>query len=178
MAPGGDFATIGPCDGIAVRRGQVTGQPKFHWEDFPVGETVEFGNHRVTAEEIVAFAAEFDPQPFHLDDAAAKATLLGGLAASGWHTCAIMMRMLCDGYVLQSASMGAPGLDEVRWLKPVRPGDVLRIRRTCVESRPSRSRPEMGLTRFTWDMYNQAGDHVMTATGTSMLGRRTPGASP
>ena len=157
------------------RGDRVTGQPRFHWEDFPVGETVEFGNHRVTAEDIVAFAAEFDPQPFHLDDDAGKATLLGGLAASGWHTCAIMMRMLCDGYVLDSASMGAPGLDEVRWLKPVRPGDVLRIRRTCVESRPSRSRPEMGLTRFTWDMYNQAGDHVMTATGTNMLGRRDPG---
>jgi acyl dehydratase len=152
----------------------VTGQPRFHWEDFPVGETVEFGNHRVTAEDIVAFAAEFDPQPFHLDDAAAKTTLLGGLAASGWHTCAIMMRMLCEAYVLDSASMGAPGLDEVRWLKPVRPGDVLRIRRTCVESRASRSRPGMGLTRFTWEMYNQAGDQVMTATGTNMLVRRHP----
>jgi acyl dehydratase len=150
----------------------VASKPKLYWDDFPVGETVEFGNHRITAEAIVAFATEFDPQPFHLDDEAARTTLLGGLAASGWHTCAIMMKMLCDGYVLHSASMGGPGMDEVRWLKPVRPGDVLRIRRTCIEARISRSRPAMGLTRFTWDMVNQAGDQVMTATGTNMFARR------
>lgn len=155
----------------------MTDRLRLYWEDFPVGETVEFGNHRITAQDIVAFATEFDPQPIHLDDEAARQTLLGGLAASGWHTCAIMMRMLCDAYVLDSASMGGPGMDEVRWLKPVRPGDVLRIRRTCVESRASRSRPEMGLTRFTWDMYNQAGEHLMTATGTNMIARRGPEGS-
>lgn len=159
--------------GTALQCGdRVTSQPKLYWEDFAVGEIVEFGGHRVTAKDIVAFAREFDPQPFHLDHEAAEGTLLGGLAASGWHTCAIMMRMLCDAYVLESASMGSPGLDEVRWLRPVRPGDMLRVRRTCVESRPSRSRPAMGLTRFTWDLYNQAGDQVMTATGTSMFARR------
>lgn len=83
-----------------------------------------------------------------------------------------MMKMLCDAYMLDSASMGGRGMDEVRWIKPVRPGDVLRIRRTCVEARTSRSRAAMGLTRFTWEMFNQAGDQVMTATGTTLFVRR------
>lgn len=155
----------------------MTTGPMIYWEDFEVGKTVEFGNHRVTAEDIVAFAREFDPQPFHLDEEAARDTLLGGLAASGWHTCAIMMKMMCDEFLHRSGSLGSPGMDEVRWLQPVRPGDVLRVRSTCIDRRPSRSRPEMGFVRTTWDIYNQAGEHLMTATGTGMFARRKPGST-
>ena len=146
-----------------------------YWEDFAAGQTVEFGGFRVTAEDIKAFAEEFDPQPFHLDEEAAAETLLGGLAASGWHSCAMVMRMMCDGYLLEAASMGSPGIDEVRWLSPVRPGDMLRIKRTCMESRASQSRPEMGICRFSWDVFDQNETHLMTMTGTSLFERRTPG---
>src|ERR1700733_6447947 len=108
-----------------LRRSPV---PKFHWEDFTVGQTAEYGPLDVTADEIKAFAAEFDPQPMHLDEEAARASMVGGLCASGWHTCAMMMRIIADGFVLESASMGASGCDEVKWLAPVRPGDRLRVR--------------------------------------------------
>src|SRR6201989_1795722 len=95
-----------------------------HFEDFPVDETVTYGNYTLTREAILEFAGEYDPQPFHLDEAAAEASLLGGLAASGWHACAIMMRLNCDGFLLSATSMGAPGIDEVKWLAPLRPGVV------------------------------------------------------
>ena len=95
---------------------------KLYFEDFQPGAVNEYGPRLVSREEIIAFAAEFDPQPMHLDEEAARASMLGGLAASGWHTCCMMMRMVADGFVLNSASMGAPGIDEVRWLAPLRPG--------------------------------------------------------
>ena len=97
-----------------------------YFEDFPIGETVEFGDRLVTAEEIVDFARQFDPQPFHLDDAAARGTQAGGLIASGWQTASLLMRMCCDEFVLRSASRGSPGVGELNWVKPVRPGDRLR----------------------------------------------------
>ena len=150
--------------------------PKYYWEDFSVGETVEFGRKLVTKEEILEFASEFDPQPFHLDEEAAEQSILGGLCASGWHSCAMMMRMMCDGYILESASLGAPGVEEVRWRKPVYVNDMLRARRTCLESRASRSRPEMGLTKFRTEMLNQMDEVVMTMEGWAMYGRRHPGA--
>jgi acyl dehydratase len=143
-----------------------------HFEDFAVGETVAFGAYPVTAEEIVAFAGEFDPQPFHLDEAAAADSLLGGLAASGWHSCAILMRMICDAFLNQAAGLGSPGVDEVKWLKPVRPGDVLSARRTCLEARASASRPEMGLVRFHYEVANQSGTTVMTWLVTQLFRRR------
>ena len=96
--------------------------PKLHWEDFKPGAVATYGPRLVTREEIVAFAAEFDPQPMHLDEAAGAATMLGGLGASGWHICCLLMRMIADGFILDSASMGAPGIEEMRWLKPLRPG--------------------------------------------------------
>ena len=150
--------------------------PKYYWEDFSVGETVEFGRKLVTKEEILEFASEFDPQPFHLDEEAAEQSILGGLCASGWHSCAMMMRMMCDGYILESASLGAPGVEEVRWRKPVYVNDILRARRTCLESRASKSRPEMGLTKFRTEMLNQMDEVVMTMEGWAMYGRRHPGA--
>src|SRR6478752_9490823 len=101
---------------------------KLHWEDFTIGDVAVYGPRLVTREEIVAFAAEFDPQPMHMDEAAAAATLLGGLAASGWHSCAILMRMIADGFILDSSSMGGPGVEQVRWLKPLRPDIDVRVR--------------------------------------------------
>jgi acyl dehydratase len=150
--------------------------PKFHWEDFQPGAVAIYGPRLVTREEIVAFAAEFDPQPMHLDEAAASATLLGGLAASGWHSCCLLMRMIADGFVLDSTSMGAPGIDELQWLKPLRPGTTVRIRVTVLESRASKSRPEMGLTKFRYEMIDEAGDCLTSMVTIAMLGRRVPGA--
>jgi acyl dehydratase len=150
--------------------------PKLHWEDFQPGAVAIYGPRLVTREEIVAFAAEFDPQPMHLDEAAASATLLGGLAASGWHSCCLLMRMIADGFVLDSASMGAPGIDELQWLKPLRPGTTVRIRATVLESRASKSRPEMGLTKFRYEMLDEAGDCLTSMVTIAMLGRRAPGA--
>ncbi len=97
---------------------------RYFWEDFPVGQVREFGAYLATREAVIAFAREFDPQPFHLDDAAAEASLFGRLAASGWHTCAIAMRMMCDAYLLESASLGSPGLEKLSWKNPVYPGDT------------------------------------------------------
>ena len=150
--------------------------PKLHWEDFQPGAVAVYGPRLVTREEIVAFAAEFDPQPMHLDEAAASATMLGGLGASGWHTCCLLMRIIADGFVLDSSSMGSPGIEEVRWLKPLRPGTQIRVRSTVLESRPSKSRPDMGLTKFRYEVLDEAGSVLTTMVTTAMLGRRQPGA--
>ena len=150
--------------------------PKLYFEDFNTGDVAVYGPRLVTREEIVAFAAEFDPQPMHLDEDAASATLLGGLAASGWHACALMMRMIADGFLLDSSSMGAPGVDEVRWLRPLRPGTQVRLRATVLDTRASKSRPEMGLTRIRYDLIDDADTVITTLTSTMMLGRRAPGA--
>jgi acyl dehydratase len=152
--------------------------PKRYWEDFKTGEVAVYGPRLVTREEIVAFAAEFDPQPMHLDEAAASATLLGGLAASGWHMCSLLMRTIADGFILDSSSMGAPGIEELRWLKPLRPGTQIRVRVTVLDTRASKSRPEMGLTRFRYDMIDEADAVIMSLTVPTMFGRRRPGAAP
>jgi acyl dehydratase len=148
--------------------------PKLHWEDFTPGAVAIYGPRLVTREEIVAFAAEFDPQPMHLDEAAASTTLLGGLGASGWHTCCLMMRMIADGFLLDSSSMGAPGIEEVRWLKPLRPGTRIRVRGTVLDARASKSRPEMGLAKMNFEVLDETDGLVMTLTTTFMLGRREP----
>jgi acyl dehydratase len=146
--------------------------PKLYWEDFVPGAVAIYGPRLVTREEIVAFAAEFDPQPMHLDEAAAAGTLLGGLGASGWHTCCLMMRMIADGFLLDSSSMGAPGVEEVRWLAPLRPGTHIRVRSTVLDVRASRSRPEMGLAKVNFEVLDDADAIVMTLITTFMLGRR------
>jgi acyl dehydratase len=146
-----------------------------YWEDISEGSVAEYGPRFVTRDEIVAFATEFDPQPFHLDEDAARASLLGGLCASGWHTCCIMMRLIADGFLLDSASMGAPGVDEVKWLVPVRPGDSLTVRRNVLGTRVSKSRPEMGLVSLLFEVLNQNGTCVMTLRTTMMLARRAAG---
>lgn len=143
-----------------------------YWEDFRVGETLEMGAHTFTEAEIIAFGRQFDPQPFHIDPHKAQDSMYGGLIASGWHTCAIGMRLMCERYLNSAASLGSPGLDSIRWLKPVRPGDTVAFRRVVLEARTSSSRPDMGLVKNRWEASNQRGELVLTMEGWSMLGRR------
>ena len=147
-----------------------------HWEDFKVGEVEQIGGKRVDKDEIIAFAKQYDPQPFHIDEAAAKQSMYGGLIASGWHTCAIVMRMMCDAYMLQSASVGSPGIDNLKWLKPVRPGDTISARRTTLETRASKSKPDIGIVNNLWEVFNQDGEMVMSMQGYGMFRRRNPGS--
>jgi acyl dehydratase len=143
-----------------------------YWEDFKVGETVAMGTHTFVEEEMIDFARKFDPQPFHIDPDAAKGSYFGGLIASGWHTCAVAMRLLCDNYINRSASLGSPGIENVRWLAPVRAGDTLSYRRIVLEARASKSRPDMGLVKSRTEAVNQRGETVLTFEGWGMFGRR------
>ena len=153
----------------------TTTPTRLYWEDFAVGSAREFGATPVTREDVLAFAGQFDPQPFHLDDAAAEKSLFGKLSASGWHTCAMTMRMTVDAVLLQSSSLGSPGLDNIRWQQPVFPGDVLSVRLTTLEARPMASRPAVGLVLSKWETLNQRGEVVLAMQGWGMFGRRTPG---
>jgi acyl dehydratase len=150
--------------------------PKYYFEDFAPGQTIEHGPRLVTREEIIAFASQYDPQPMHLDEDSGRQSLLGGLGASGWHSCAIMMRMIYDAVLHDAASMGSGGVDEVQWLRPIRPGDKLTLRGTVLQGRISRSRPEMGILQVRYELYNNHGEHVMTMLSPQMLYRRNPGA--
>lgn len=147
------------------------------FEDFKPGEIITYGDKLVTREEIIAFAGDYDPQPMHLDEEAGKASMLGGLAASGWHTIAMMMRLNVDHLLAQSTSWGSPGIKELRWKKPVYPGDRLHVRVHVLEARASKSRPEMGLVSFLFECVNQHGDVVMTQENAIMFGRREAGAA-
>jgi acyl dehydratase len=129
-----------------------------HFDDFEVGQVIDLGTYAVTAEEIREFASEFDPQPFHLDEDAAKASLLGGLAASGWHVCAMFMRLLAIGWLNKTYSMGSNGVPEVKWLKPVYAGEVLSGAVTVVSKRVSSKRPEMGIFQCLVELVNEAGE--------------------
>lgn len=147
------------------------------FEDFVPGTVREFGRYEVTRDEIVEFAQKYDPQPFHVDEDAATHSLYGGLIASGWMTVGIGMRLVCDDYLLGAKSMGSPGVDQVRWLQPVRAGDVLRLRLTTREVKPSQSKPDRGIVRSLWEMLNQRDEVVMTLEGMGMFRRRRPAAS-
>jgi acyl dehydratase len=145
---------------------------KYYWEDFYAGQVLETGGYSLSEEEIIEFATKYDPQPFHIDREKAKQTFFGGLIASGWQTASLCMRMICDLYLLESASMGSPGVDEVRWVKPVRPGDTLRLKSTVLETRASSSRPDMGTVRSRSEIYNQHGELVMHMSGVGMFRKR------
>lgn len=136
--------------------------------DYRTGEVFEFGDYLVTEDEIIAFARQYDPQPFHLDAEAGKATLYGGLIASGWMTCGILMRMLVDHFISPLSSMGSPGVDEVRWLVPVRPGDRLRSRVEIVGARRSESRPDRGVLQSDQRLFNQHDQAVLSIRGMGM----------
>jgi acyl dehydratase len=147
----------------------------WYFEDFEPGQDIDLGTRTVTEDEIVAFAREFDPQPFHIDRAAAADSIFGGVIASGWHTCSMMMRMVVDGLMNRSASMGSPGLDGVRWLAPVRAGDTLNVRYRTVQVKASTSKPDRGVVWSKWVAINQHGDTVCTVEGMGMFGRRPGG---
>jgi acyl dehydratase len=151
--------------------------PQRHFEDFTPGSVTEYGPRLVTRDEIVEFAAAFDPQPMHLDETAAQASMLGTLAASGWHSCCLLVRMLNDGFIGQSSFLGAPGVEEVRWLKPLRAGESVTARATVLETRPSRSRPEMGFVKFLFELFDSTGALLMTLTVGPMFARRDVAAA-
>ena len=139
-----------------------------YFDDYRKGEVFEFGDHLVTAEEIIGFAGRYDPQPFHLDEAAARDSLYGGLIASGWMTGAILMRMVVDHFISPRSGMGSPGVDELRWPRPVRPGDRLRARLTVVDTRRSVSKPDRGIVKVHQELLNQDGEVVLSVRGMGM----------
>ena len=147
---------------------------KYYWEDFIPGWEYESPPRTLSAQQITAFAREYDPQSYHTDEEAAKSSPFGGLIASGWQTCSVAMRLMCDGYLLQPSCIGSPGLDEVRWSKPVRPGDALRLRSTVLEQTPSQKDQGRGTVKFRWDVLNQKGEVVCTITARQHYRRRTP----
>lgn len=147
---------------------------KYYWEDLHAGQTIELGSVTVEREEALAFAGRYDPQPFHLDDEAAARSMFGQLATSGWHTCSMAMGLMVRNFLLESSSLGSPGLEKLQWLKPVFPGDTLSLRQRVVETRPMKSRPDVGLVRTIWEMFNQHGEQVLMMDGYAMFRRRTP----
>lgn len=149
-----------------------------HYEDLTVGSVTRYGSYAVTREEAIDFASRYDPQPFHLDDEAAAATYFGRLSASGWHTAAMMMAMnVADWEKDAIASLGSPGIDELKWLKPVYPGDTLSCESELVSKRRSATRPEMGFTKTRTTVFNQHGEPVMTLIANGIVRTRDPDGS-
>jgi acyl dehydratase len=147
------------------------------FEDFKPGHLGRFGPRRVTREEILAFAAEFDPQPMHLDEEAASRSMLKGLSGSGWHLCSVIMRMMFDGFIGRTASLGSPGVNELRWLAPLRPGDELTLDVDVTEARVSRSRPATGIVTFKAVVSNAAGQALCEMVSPIIVRRRDNGAA-
>jgi len=147
------------------------------YEDLEVGRKYDVGSHTFTRDEIVQFASQFDPQPFHLDEAAGAASMFGGLAASGWHTCSVMMGMLVRSFLNGSTSMGSPGVDDIRWYKPVLVGDTITMTNTVLGKRVSGSKPDRGIVETQWEGVNQRGETVITVRSKAMFGLRDPGGA-
>jgi acyl dehydratase len=143
-----------------------------YFEDFQPGDVIPLGSCIVRREEIIAFARKFDPQPFHMDDEAAGNSIFGGIIASGWHTAAMCHRLLVEGLLKDTSSLGSPGLDELRWLRPVRPGDELSVRIEVLSLTPSRSKPDRGSIKTRLEALNQEGEVVMTEVATVLFSRR------
>jgi len=146
--------------------------PKRYFDDFAVGDAISLGSHHFTEDEIIVFAKQFDPQPFHIDQNAAKRSIFGGIIASGWHTCSVMMRLLVDGLVADAASLGSPGVDEVRWVKPVRAGDTISVMLTVFDVKASTSKSDRGVVWIDWRATNQHGELVATIKSMGMFMRR------
>jgi acyl dehydratase len=144
-----------------------------YFEDFEVGEVIEIGSKKVTKAEIITFAEAFDPQPFHTSEEKAKDSIFGGLIASGWHTCGIFMRLYVDNFLTKTISLGSPGVDHIRWLKPVFPNDTISGRITILETKPSPNHPDVGIIKIKSEMLNQSGEVVMHIEGTGFFGKRT-----
>lgn len=146
---------------------------KMFWEDFPVGRVDEFGNRLVSEAEIIEFASEFDPQSFHIDKEAAAEHFFGGIIASGWHTGSMLMRMLVDELLANSTSMGSPGVDELRWKAPVRPGDILSVRSEVLSATVHKYKADRGFTKFSYIVSNQNGDTKLTMASTILFLRKS-----
>lgn len=146
--------------------------PDIYFEDLAAGQEYDLGSRTLDRAAIVDFATEFDPQPFHVDEEAAEQSIYGGLIASGWQTCCVYMRLLCDSFLLQVHSMGSPGVDELRWLGPVRPGDTLSAKLRIDEVRVSKSKPDRGIIMTAGEVRNQDGDLVLTLKSPLMVRRR------
>ena len=147
-----------------------------YFEDFTPGREFRTDGATITESQILDFALAFDPQPFHLDAEAAKATIFGGLIASGFHTMVLTFRLFAQTRALAACSLGSPGVDELRWLRPVRPGDTLRATVTVQEQRPSTSKPDRGIVRLHWTALNQRDEPVLTMTSMQLVRRRPPAA--
>jgi acyl dehydratase len=145
---------------------------QYYLEDASAGDILELGSRTVSEAEILAFARDFDPQPFHIDPEAAAHSIFGGIIASGWHTCALTMRLMVDGFLSRVASLGSPGVEQIRWLRPVRPGDTLTARIVVLDVRASQSKPDRGAVRMRTEVTNQAGELVMTMESTGLVSRR------
>jgi acyl dehydratase len=148
-----------------------------YFEDYPPGLTVEYGPIGVDEADIIAFGRQFDPQPFHVDAKSAAAVHLGGVIASGWHTASLMMRLLVDHFLPRAAGLASPGIDELRWLAPVRPGDQLTLRITVTEARRSRTKPDRGMVQTSNQVVNQRGEAVMTVKTMTLMRCRNPAAT-
>lgn len=159
-------------DRLVVLEGKLGAMTTLYLEDFKPGDTFEFGRHTFTREEIVAFARQYDPQPFHVDEEAARRSIYGGLIASGWQTVGVTFRLAVEGLIGRVASMGSPGVDEIRWLRPVRPGDTITARAEVLEVRPSASKPDRGVIRIRYEALNQRGETVLTMVGLGLFARR------
>ena len=147
------------------------------FEDYCAGAVYRIGSVRVNKDEVIEFARRYDPQAFHIDEKAAQATVFGGLIASGWHTAALMMRLLADNFLPRSASLGAPAVDALRWHIPVRPGDVLSMQVTVLEARRSRSKPDRGVMRSRIEVTNQRGEVAMSLEAVNLLLCREPASA-
>lgn len=151
---------------------------RLYFEDFEVGQVFEWGELTVTEEEILEFGRRYDPAPIHIDPMAAADSVFGGLIASGWHVAALMQRMQCESYLHRAEGIASPGVDEIKWLVPVRPHDRLSIRVEVTETRASRTRPDRGLVRVLATAINQRGETVMSKQGKAFFRRRSGGAGP
>lgn len=147
---------------------------KYYWEDFTPGRVFETATRTLSEEDIVRFGREYDPQTYHTDAEVARSSPFGGLIASGWQTAAVGMRLMCDCYLLETSCVGSPGMDELRWTKPVRPGDTLRMRSTVIEAKPSGKQPNRGTVQFHWEIFNQNDELVLSIRGRQLFLRRAP----
>ena len=147
---------------------------KWYFEDMVVGQAIHVGSKTISETEIVEFATAFDPQSFHVDQSAAIASIYGGIIASGWHTCSLMMRLMVDNFLKNAASLGSPGVDQIRWLKPLRGGDTLDVTITVTDKKASHSKPDRGIVRTEWQATNQDGEVVTAIKGMVLLLRRAP----
>jgi len=154
---------------------ELTDMTERYFDDFAVGQTFGSGRHKIDRDGIKRFACEFDPQPFHLDEEAARDTMFGGLVASGWHTAAATMRLMVEGELKPRGGIIGAGFEELRWPKPVRPGDELRIESEVLDMRPSKSRPDRGLIKLRTTTLNQDGEAVQILVATLVVPRRSQG---